>query len=307
MSISRKSDRVWGLALGMAAAAAGFGTVLKASEFEAISSRASADYVRAKQADGSYQAETYAFGNGGYWSGPLSDKSMDNEGFLKIAHVIAGPMADQAYLPTKDPKTTRLLVMVYWGTTHAPEKATDTPAYIRESAAFQAFVEAQFDYRAHVITKAQLDQKSDTLSGTITATEAENRMRDRQNLLNASLLGYDSWWKGSIDARPGTAMAQQKQDMMDELEHYRYFVVLMAYDFQLLLKEKKHKLLWETRFSIREQTHAFDQALPTMAVDASRYFGRDSNGLRHDALPEGKVDIGDLRDLGNVTPEASAR
>jgi len=38
-------------------------------------------------------------------------------------------------------------------------------------------------------------------------------------------------------------------------------VVLMAYDFQLLWKEKKHKLLWETRFSIRQRHNDFDRQL----------------------------------------------
>jgi hypothetical protein len=65
----------------------------------------------------------------------------------------------------------------------------------------------------------------------------------------------------------------------------------MAYDFQLLWKEKKHKLLWETRFSISERRNQFDKALPIMARYASQYFGQASNGLVRTRVPEGNVDI----------------
>jgi hypothetical protein len=87
---------------------------------------------------------------------------------------------------------------------------------------------------------------------------------------------------------------------LDEIEQNRYFVVLMAYDFQLLYKEKKHKLLWETRFSIRQRNHEFDKDLPSMAQYASQYFGQDSNGLIHKEIPLGRVDIGQVKSLGDV-------
>ena len=115
------------------------------------------------------------------------------------------------------------------------------------------------------------------------------------------MLGYDSWWNATFDAQNGTALEVRKQDMLNELEEDRYFVVLMAYDFQLLEKEKKHKLLWETRFSIRERNNQFDKQLASMASEASKFFGKDSRGLNHDPLPEGRVELGEIRDLGTVS------
>ncbi len=35
----------------------------------------------------------------------------------------------------------------------------------------------------------------------------------------------------------------------------------MAFDYQLLAKQKKNKFLWEVRFSIREHTNAFDKRM----------------------------------------------
>jgi hypothetical protein len=88
-------------------------------------------------------------------------------------------------------------------------------------------------------------------------------------------------------------MGWRRNDLVAEIEDNRYFVVLMAYDFQLMWKQKKHKLLWETRFSIREKQNQFDRALPQMAEYASRYFGQDSHGLLHTGVPDGKVELGD--------------
>ena len=90
-----------------------------------------------------------------------------------------------------------------------------------------------------------------------------------------------------------TALRFRRRDLIDELEENRYFVVLMAYDFQLQWKQKKHKLLWETRFSIQEHRNDFKLALPTMAQEASRYFGQDSHGLVRRPLPEGHVTLGE--------------
>jgi hypothetical protein len=74
----------------------------------------------------------------------------------------------------------------------------------------------------------------------------------------------------------------------------------MAYDFQLLWKEKKHRLLWETRFSLRQHFHEFDKELPSMALYASRYFGEDTGGLIHEPVPKGNVEIGSVKSLGEV-------
>ena len=80
----------------------------------------------------------------------------------------------------------------------------------------------------------------------------------------------------------------------------RYFVVIVAYDWQLMRKEKKERPLWMTSFSIAGRRNGFDEKLPAMTLAASRYFGQPSNGLTHEELPEGKVEIGELKSLGMV-------
>ena len=109
------------------------------------------------------------------------------------------------------------------------------------------------------------------------------------------------WWEATYNApKAAPLQAVRKRDMLNELEEDRYFVVMMAYDFQMLWKQKKHKLLWETRFSVSEHGNRFDKQLGAMALYASKYFGQDSGGLVHKGLPDGKVELGDVRSLGTV-------
>ena len=278
-------------------------------KIEAVSGRVSPDYVRTKLPDGSFQPETYAFGKGGYWSGNRKDDTIDKMGFMDVAEVISGPLQHQKYLPAKDPKSTKLMIMVYWGTTRAPEHASDSNGYQELAAANQALNQIWPASQQHdLYGNSRLPPAGmarilfDEQSTAIAAVQAENRMRDNEDRRNATMLGYDSWWEATYNAPNGSAQEIRKQDLLNELEGDRYFVVLMAYDFQLMWKQKKTKLLWETRFSISEHKNQFDKQLESMALEASRYFGQDSGGLTHESLPAGRVELGDVRSLG-VVPE----
>jgi hypothetical protein len=234
----------------------------EATVITAVSSRVSDDYVRARLQNGFFAPETYAFGKGGYWGGPMHDGTIDELRFIDVARTIAGPLAAQNYLPTKDPNETKLLIMVYWGTTTG-----------------------SLFYRTH--------------SGSIDDYGGETL--DKLDALTAPLLGYETELAEAQRLRL-TPFRFRLLDLIDEIEQNRYFVVLMAYDFQLLWKQKKHKLLWETRFSIPEQRSDFSLQLVAMARYASRYFGQDTKGLIRKPLPEGNVKVGELKVLG-IEPE----
>jgi hypothetical protein len=81
--------------------------------------------------------------------------------------------------------------------------------------------------------------------------------------------------------------------VLSAIEVNRYFVILRAYDFQAAWKQKKLKLLWETRFSLSERRHDFERDLPAMAQDASLYFGQESYGIVMKPIPEGHVHVGE--------------
>jgi hypothetical protein len=267
-----------------------------ANDIAAVSGRVSKDYVRTRLSNGSFEPETYVFGKGGYWSGSMADFSIDKMTFLEVAHTIAGPLASQGYIPSKDPKATKLLVMVYWGTTRVPGRANESVGVSTAQIANQTLDAAISTGAAPSVVEALQDQ----ITTAMMVVGAEDRIRERADIVNVKMLGYDSWWEATSGDRRGTAVEHERKDLSEEIENERYFVVLMAYDFQLLYGQKKHKFLWETRFSIRQLHHQFDRDLPTMAQYASQYFGQDSHGLVHDMVPMGRVNVGELKSLGEA-------
>ncbi|HEY1791645.1 MAG TPA: hypothetical protein VGG34_01900 [Opitutaceae bacterium] len=277
----------------------------------AISAKASPDYIRQRLPDGRFRPEGVAFGKGGIWGGAVSDETLEKMTFMDVARVIAGPMAAQSYLSSHDPKSTRLLIMVYWGATRAPEHAMESA----ESENLQEFtsvaMSANHVQAAHfnpndscaptqiassaagsyaIRSPAQIDLDN-AMTGAMAAESAEDRAREQLDAENAAMLGYDAAWDEAV-AYKATPLEFRRSDLVDELEEGRYFVVLMAYDFQLMWKEKKAKLLWETRYSISQRGNDFSKELAAMSLDASKYFGRDSGGLIHNDIPVGRVEIG---------------
>jgi hypothetical protein len=281
----------------------------------AVSSRVSKDYVRAKLPDGSFRPEFYSFGEGGIWGGEIKDTTIEKLGFKQVAGTIAQPLASQKYLPARDPNKTTLLIMVYWGTTAVPGPTSDSTALEQFSAAegnLEKYLKlppsgaSGSGVLSGGINKAAANAAADQWSAALTLLNIENRQEDRISNANAALLGYDA--PGLVGTEKGTfvrgtAFGVDRDDLYAEIRENRYFVILMAYDFQQVWRQKKHILLWETRFSINERHNQFDKALPVMAEYASRYFGQDSGGLLRNRVPEGRVEIGEPKSLGEVPPK----
>jgi hypothetical protein len=279
----------------------------------AVYSAVSPAYTRTTLPNGSFKSETYAFGEGGSWGGSLNDFTIDKLRFLDITRLIAPTLAGKNYLSGKDPRQTDLLIMVYWGTT----SGTNDNGGASSSALYQiahALITPPLPPRptpprggaGQVGTGAQQEYWAAEESGWSAMAQADmlihlaNRQRDRQNIENAKVLGYLPELIRVADYQ-GTAREFRRQDIVDDVEENRYFVVLLAYDFQELWQHKQRKLLWETRFSIRERGHDFTKDLAGMAQYASRYFGQDSKGLIRKPLRETKVILGDTKVLGYET------
>jgi hypothetical protein len=113
---------------------------------------------------------------------------------------------------------------------------------------------------------------------------------------NTRILGFEKEQSRS-DSLAFTTFAS---DFYDEFYSDRFFVVLKAYDFQVARKEKRLKLLWESRFSIRRQGADFVAELPAMSQFAARTFGRETNGILQPDSLKGNVELGELKVLGEV-------
>ena len=281
--------------IGLAASAAPVLAADDNSEITAVFASAQNDYRRVKRPDGSFQTETYAFGEGGFTGIPLGDESVGTNSFMQIARVVAPALARNGYESSRDPEKTDLLIMVYWGTTGADSRNsggyTIGPAAIPPPPPPPPVVVAGNGQVIVVSTPPPPVQaaSSPEQSAFDAMAGAQNRQRDRENARNAQMLGYDDeLYRAS--ARPES---RRYLDLVDEVEDMRYFVVLRAYDFQLLWKRKERKALWEVRYSIRARNHLFGDALVAMTGMAARYFGQDSKGLIRGNVPVGRVSFGD--------------
>jgi hypothetical protein len=163
----------------------------------AVASRASKDYIRTKLKDGSFEPESYVFGAGGKWAGNFSDLSIDKLHFIDVARIIAAPLASQAYFPSHDPTATKLLVMVYWGTTKAPEHASNSDAYVRASAASNGMIARSLILRIPtgisssrtelVIKPAVLSNFDSGMMAAMAQVGMENLQRDKVDQQNAAM------------------------------------------------------------------------------------------------------------------------
>jgi len=95
------------------------------------------------------------------------------------------------------------------------------------------------------------------------------------------------------------------RDFYDEFRGGRYFVVLKAYDFQIMRKERKLKLLWESRFSLLRQATEFETDLPAITEFAARTFGKDTDGIFNPDSIKGEVKMDELKILGELPPSAA--
>lgn len=121
--------------------------------------------------------------------------------------------------------------------------------------------------------------------------------------MNYRILGFQK----EVNMANGLSFADFAQVLLNEARAGRYFVVLKAYDFEVAKKEKRLKLLWESRFSIQRQGVSFSSELPAMAQFAARTFGRETDGILNPDSIKGEVKFGELKVLGVETPDQSGQ
>jgi hypothetical protein len=292
------------------------GRAAEGTEITAVYSEVSNGYARRKLPDGTFRPETFTLGEGGNSAGTSADKSIDKLSFQSVVQIIAGPLASQNFLSSRAFSTPNLLIMVYWGTTPGKGGASRSDAYnavmasstppppppplatttiaLEEATAMTPDAQT---LRANAANTAALTHQRDTdLNGMFVGVQVENQLRDKADMQNALILGYYPELV-STTGLENTALGGHRRDLIEDLEYDRYFVVLMAYDYKAISRKQK-KLLWVTRISIRAQGNDFTQRLPAMAKYAARYFGEDSHGLLREPLPEGRVEIGNIKSLG---------
>jgi hypothetical protein len=290
-------------------------TELSIRELTTVSSTVHNGYQREKLPDGSFKPITYVFGEGECVPGSVADRSLDRVKFGPLARSLSAPLAKLGYQPARDSHKIDQLLAVSWGRTIGWDSSGYGDAYGTLNTTFDTMKSAFPDSLRMPpgnFGPGQSSPPTRGLGGTPgAANDMDNMMwrlsvqddaRNRTNLRNAQLLGYYETLRHTPTFF-GNLVSTRREELLDDLEDDRYYVILVAYDFPTTLQNRKPKVLWITRFSLRARGNDFDQNINRMIGTAASYFGRSSDGLRREQIPEGYVKTGELKVLDKEEPK----
>ncbi|MGH7996326.1 MAG: hypothetical protein ACREFX_08250 [Opitutaceae bacterium] len=269
----------------------------------AVYSKAFNGYTRTRLADHSFKPETYTFAEGAHKSGPYVDKSLDRTSFLTIARTLAAPLRARGYVPSFDPQHTDFVIFVFWGLTQGGNDGEfyqgEGPAGVSE--AMSAITSANMMGPQHIEPGAGLSRMSgpsylmDQLDEALMLNNMFNRVRDQVDDRNAALLGFSD----VLERARGFPAFSSFQERIGELEVDRYYVILVAVDYNTLVRRKGYKLEWEAKMSLPARRTRFDKELALMARAGTRFYGENSDRLVWRNVPDGQVLIGKATVLGS--------
>lgn len=267
----------------------------------AVSSTAAPDYVRATLTGGALKPESYIFTRGHFLGGGTVDRGLQQTSFESLARKLAPDLAKQSYLPTRDVASADLLIVVHWGTSMVFDDSMRDTQLERLNGELAS-------YRAAV---AEVGGVADVSALNSVSYDLQNGQDNAEFALqqNAKLLGYTR----TLNAAGGrdNYQTEQQKFLAAELSEERYFVVLMAYDYQAMRKTKESKLLWVTRLSVRSPGNNFTEALPVLSQAGSHVYGRNVDDLVHVKanLRTGRVSFGEMKVLASAeeTPPAARK
>ena len=250
-----------------------------------VASEVSVEYQKIQDARAPGDIETIHFMEGQYFGGISKDKSLERVTFQEIVEGLAPNLAKQNYLPGDDIRTGDLLLIVHYGVA-----AVDTPW--DELMGITSQEEEEMLYGS--TTSSASYETGGVELGLDVSYGSQPSNQNPGAGSNAKLLGYDR----QLNKRD--LNHNDEFDLRTDLEEDRYFIIVMAYDCQKLLKEKELALQWTTRFSVRSPGTNFEEAHFALGRAAAPFFGKNLDGLERAKVPFGKdvdVSIGELEIL----------
>jgi hypothetical protein len=263
-------------------------------EYVTVSSTAAKDYVRPLVGkNGEPQPESYVVAQGVFFGGSTRDTGLEKTPFNEVVATVGRSLARQNYFPAKNPSLAELLIVVYWGSTtiwEDPNKEQNAEALNAAVSGYNAAVGAGGP-------PPDLGPLNQALA------EHDNDMVSQNSIIayNARLLGYETALRKRLNDQ---SVSTEERTLREDLAEERYFVVLLAFDYQALMKEHVRRLRWTTRMSVSASGYNFRTSLPMMNRMAANYFGKQIDDLpRMQVIPrEGKVEIGEVKVVEDPTP-----
>ena len=210
-----------------------------------VKPEASDEYLIERARNPDKRVQTYQFMKGKYHSGDRLDSSMEKLTFQELAYDLALQLRKQDFYPEPVLGESDMLIVVHYGSTGNPD---DFKRFKGMGAPRIEYYDELGDYSRPVGLEGYHNSQL---------------FHVRDDSYRAKLLGMDFDRTWPSDKRLLSRLSNES----------RYFVILYAYDFQLLQKGKL-KLLWRTRYSIRAIGQSFGDAITHMNRIASDYVGQ---------------------------------
>lgn len=267
----------------------------------------SPDYQREQLPNGRWKPETYAIAMGQMLDPTGEDDSLTTLSTEDMAEIIANALYKEDFLPETNPEETDLLIVVNWGKTIPYHDGLQQHSLDRMADAVNGMNQANLELGTDSPglgsggnVSAGSNQFEAELETMLTVQSMSDRARHQANAYNAALLGFAPDMADLHSSElVGGPQRLLLDDLEDEIESERYFVILQAYDFPELIQNKAKRILWMTRFSIRAKGRQFDQEFANMTNAASKVFGIKSNRLSRGLLP-GDTSLGEIEVVGTV-------
>jgi len=256
-----------------------------------VSSEADELYAQARQVADGLREESYIFAEGQFFPGESTEPSLRAIKFGQLIKPLAYGLAEQNYFPAPEQAMADLLITVHWGVTSPADFdeafQDDLVNRTQEALDNQPDDPALIDY-GHF---NELSAQQDNISLGI----------NQEVMENARLLGYlpamvkerdRDLTRGVRDSGP-TAIAQN-------MAMERYFIVLMAWDNQLIQTAGERKLQWVVRTNLQALGHRFAESVPAMIRAGSQYYGRHLEAPQtvRTHLGPGRVEIAEPEIIG---------
>ncbi len=256
------------------------------------------DYQRERLSTGEWKEETYTFGIGQMMDPTERDGSLTALSHEQMMLTLAEALFDENYVPAQDRDNIDLLIVINWGKTVPFNDGLKELSINQGTNAMNQISAIQAEIAPGDTPSPEqssvIDQATGEFEQMMIMQGMADRSRHKANAYNAKLLGYApslfEYYSTPPVAGPQRSLMN---DLENEVESERYFVILVAYDFKKLIKEKQKNIRWITRFSIRARGRKFDEELANMANAASSLFGVKSNRLKRNLLP-GRISMGEV-------------
>lgn len=244
-----------------------------------VDSFAEENYLKSKETGEGLVPETYHLVRGKKIGGYIKDKSLNEVPFIEVAENLAEQLRSRDYYPAEAKEDGDLLIIVNWGVTQ---------------------IQADFDELFPTDGEEEVGEEgeeSDSFLDGAPGSVLEEGGYTYSEQSNASLIGFDR------ALRRKDLGTQDQFELQEMLQNERYFMILSAFDWQLLRKTGEKKLLWTTRFSLDAVKQGFDEAHFALSRGAANYFGTNLDGKLgkvNTHVGPGEVKTGELKVIETV-------